>query len=88
MNPVDAKSGEIVGRGRVEGTYSASPLAAAGRIYVFNEDGKTTVFEATREMKVIAENQLDEGFMASPAVDGDSLYLRTRTHLYRIDEIP
>lgn len=88
LNAVDAKSGEIVGRGRVEGTYSASPLAAAGRIYVFNEDGKTTVFEANREMKVLAENQLDGGFMASPAVDGDSLYLRTRTHLYRIDETP
>ena len=86
LNAVDAKSGEIVGRGRVAGTFSASPLAALERVYVFSEDGKTTVFEANPQMKVLAENQLDEGFMASPAVDGAALYLRTRTHLYRIEE--
>ena len=86
LNAVDAKSGEIVGRGRVAGTFSASPLAALGRVYVFSEDGKTIVFEANPQMKVLAENQLDEGFMASPAVDGAALYLRTRTHLYRIEE--
>jgi outer membrane protein assembly factor BamB len=83
---VDAKTGEEAWRGRVEGTYSASPLAAAGRIYAFNEDGKTTVFEAGREFKVLAENFLDDGFMASAAVDGNALYVRTTKHLYRIEE--
>lgn len=83
---VDAKTGAEVWRGRVEGTYSASPIAAGGRIYAFNEDGKTTVFEAGREFKVLAENLLDDGFMASPALDGKTLYLRTKTHLYRIEE--
>jgi outer membrane protein assembly factor BamB len=86
LSAVDAKSGEIVGRGRVTGTYSASPVAVAGRIYVFNEDGKTTVIEASRELKVLAENQLAEGFMASPAIDGNAVFLRTRTHMYRIEE--
>jgi outer membrane protein assembly factor BamB len=86
LSAVDAKTGEVVGKGRVAGTYSASPIAGAGRIYVFSEDGKTTVLEASRELKVLAENQLDEGFMASPAVDGNALVLRTRTHLYRIEE--
>jgi outer membrane protein assembly factor BamB len=88
LSAVDAKSGEIVGRGRVPGTYSASPIAAAGRLYVFNEDGLTTVLEASREMKVLAENQLGEGFMASPAIDGAALFLRTITHLYRIEQEP
>jgi outer membrane protein assembly factor BamB len=83
---VDAKTGENVWRGRVEGTYSASPIAAAGRIYAFNEDGKTTVFEAGREFKLLAENFLEDGFMASPAVVGNTLYVRTPTHLYRIEE--
>ena len=83
---VDAKTGAEIWRGRVDGTYSASPLAAAGRIYAFSEDGKTTVFEAGREFKVLAENFLEDGFMASPAVEGNALYLRTRTHLYRIEE--
>ena len=85
---VDAKTGELVWRGRVDGTYSASPLYAAGRIYAFSEDGKTTVLEASREFKVLAENFLEDGFMASPAVDGRALYLRTRTHVYRIEELP
>jgi len=85
---VDARRGEMVWRGRIDGTYSASPIAAGGRIYAFNEDGKTTVLEAGREFKVLAENVLDDGFMASPAVDGRALYLRTRTHVYRIEESP
>jgi outer membrane protein assembly factor BamB len=83
---IDAKTGKEVWRGRLAETYSASPIAAGGRIYAFSEDGKTTVFEAGREFKVLAENFLEEGFMASPAVDGDALFLRTRTHLYRIEE--
>ena len=83
---LNAKTGELVWRGRVDGTYSASPLYAAGRIYTFSEDGKTTVLEAGREFKVLAENFLDEGFMASAAVDGQALFLRTRTHVYRIEE--
>ena len=82
---VDAKTGENVWRDRVEGSYSASPIAAGGRIYAFNEDGKTTVFEAGREFKVVAENFLEDGLMASAAVDGDALILRTPTHLYRIE---
>ncbi len=83
---VDAKSGTLVWQSRVGGTFSASPIYAAGRIYLFDEDGKTTVLEAGREFKVLAENQLDNGFMASPAVAGDSLILRTSKDIYRIDQ--
>ncbi len=83
---LDPATGEQVWRGRIDGTYSASPIAAGGRWYAFSEDGKTTVMEAGREFKVVAENQLDEGFMASPAVDGNALILRTRTHVYRIED--
>ncbi len=53
---------------------------------MFSEDGKTTVFEATRELKVLGESILDDGFMASPAIDENALILRTTTHLYRIEE--
>ena len=84
---VDAKTGAQVWQSRVGGTFSASPIYAAGRIYLFDEDGKTTVLEAGREFKVLAENQLDNGFMASPAVVGDALILRTSTDLYRIEQI-
>jgi outer membrane protein assembly factor BamB len=85
---VEAKTGEIVWTSRIRGEYSASPLAAPGRVYFFSEDGRTTVIETGREFKVLAESELGDGFMASPAVDGDALILRSRSHLYRIQEAP
>jgi outer membrane protein assembly factor BamB len=82
---LEAKTGTQVWQSRIGGTFSASPLHAAGRIYLFDEDGKTTVIEAGRAFKVLAENRLDNGFMASPAVLGDALILRTTMDLYRIE---
>ena len=83
---LDAKAGTEVWRERVGGNYSASPVYAEGRIYFFSEEGKTTVIEARRQFKVLAENQLEAGFMASPAIAGRAFLLRTRTHLYRIEK--
>jgi outer membrane protein assembly factor BamB len=83
---LEAGTGAEVWRERVAGNHSASPIHAAGRIYFFSEEGKATVIEAGRKFKVLAENKLDDGFMASPAVAGKALFLRTRTHLYRIEE--
>jgi outer membrane protein assembly factor BamB len=83
---LEAKTGKELWRERIGGNYSASPLLAEGRLYVFSEEGKTTVIAAEREFKKLAENQLEDGFMASPAVSGKALFLRTRTHLYRIEE--
>jgi outer membrane protein assembly factor BamB len=82
---LEAATGKEFWRERVGGNYSASPLYAAGRIYFFSEEGKATVIEAGRQFKRLAENTLDDGFMASPAVAGQALFLRTRTHLYRIE---
>jgi len=83
---LDAKTGQEIWRERVGGNYSASPLAAPGRLYFFSEEGKTTVVAAERQFKVLAENTLESGFMASPAVVGNALILRTKTHLYRLEE--
>lgn len=82
---VEAKTGAEVWRERVQGNYSASPIYAEGRIYFCSEEGKTTIVEASRTFKKLAENTLADGFMASPAVVDNALYLRTRTHLYRIE---
>jgi len=82
---LEAKTGDVVWKARLGDTYSASPVVADGRIYFFGEDGKATVIDAGREFKVLAENRLDEGFMASPAIVGRALILRTRTHVYRIE---
>lgn len=82
----EARTGAVVWNERIGGNCSASPLAAQGRLYFFTEEGKTVVVATGRQFKKLAENQLDDGFMASPAVSGRALFLRTKTHLYRIEE--
>ena len=67
------------------GCGNCHTICPMGAIYL-GEDGKSTVIEAAPEYKVLAVGELDDGFMASPAVSGDALYLRTRKHLYRIEE--
>ena len=83
---VDRSSGEVIWRERIGGNYSATPLLVNKRLYFFNEEGKTVVVAASDQFKVLGENKLESGFMASPAVDGNALILRTKTHLYRIEE--
>ncbi|QDU81200.1 outer membrane biogenesis protein BamB [Polystyrenella longa] len=83
---VDAVSGESLGKARLDGNHSASPVYADGRIYFFNETGKATVVKASSDLEVIAENELtNDILMASPAIAGDSLFVRTAGSLYRID---
>jgi outer membrane protein assembly factor BamB len=82
----EAMTGTVVWSERIGGHYSASPLAAGGCIYLFSEEGKTTVLATGREFKKLAENQLGDGFMASPAVSGNALFLRSPSHLYRVEE--
>ena len=83
---VEAKTGNRVWRERLKGKYSASPIYGAGRIYFFSEKNLATVIEPGREFKVFAENQLEERVMATPAVAGDALILRSRTHLYGLED--
>jgi outer membrane protein assembly factor BamB len=82
---LDAATGTRIWREHVRGHHAASPLYADGRIYYFDQQGKTTVLKASRDYEVLATNTLDAGFMASPAVSGKALLLRTKTHLYRIE---
>jgi len=82
---LEAKTGEQLWNERIGGNYSSALLLAAGRVYCFSEDGSTTVLSAGREFKALAKNQLGDGFLATPAVVGNSLILRSRTHLYRIN---
>ncbi len=82
---LEALTGKEVWSHRIPGDYAASLLYADGRIYSFNRDGKTTVFRAARKYEILAANTLDSGFMASAAVSGKVLFLRTKTHLYRIE---
>jgi outer membrane protein assembly factor BamB len=71
--------------GTIENVY-ASPVAAAGRLYVVERGGATAVLEAGKALKLLATNTLEDGFDASPAVAGDDLFLRGQKYLYRISE--
>jgi outer membrane protein assembly factor BamB len=82
---LEVATGQLVWRERLGGNFAASPVVADGRIIFANQQGKTTVVQPGRTFAPIATNTLDIGCMASPAVDGKSLYLRTKTHLYRIE---
>lgn len=81
----DAKTGKIHWRERVAGNYAASPVYADGCIYFFSQEGKTTVFRQGREPVKLAENHLDGRIVASPAFVGKTIFLRTESHLYRIE---
>jgi outer membrane protein assembly factor BamB len=85
----EAVSGKLVWQERLAqraGNFSASPLLADGRIYISNEEGNTYVFAADREFKLLATNALESGCMASPAISENAIFLRTKTHLYRIEK--
>jgi outer membrane protein assembly factor BamB len=85
---LDAVSGKVYWAERLDGEFSASPVLAGKHLYCCNQSGKTFVLDAGKTYNVVAENRLDVGrespggFMASPAVVGNDLILRTRTHLY------
>lgn len=83
---LEPATGKQVWQERIRSNYCASPIYADGRIYFFSNQGKTTVMKAGRASEVIATNTLENGMMASPAVYGKSLILRSKTHLYRIEE--
>ncbi len=68
------------------GDYSASPIFADGRIYFLSEGGIATVIAPGKRFQVLARNALDGDTLASMAVSGGSIFIRTDSHLYRIDK--
>ena len=68
-----------------EGTVSASPLLADGKLYITNEDGVTTVLASGPEFKILATNTVDSEYtLSSLAASGNRLFLRTDGYLYCI----
>jgi outer membrane protein assembly factor BamB len=87
LQVADAKTGVEVYKARVGGggqTFSSSPLASDGRIYLMSEDGDTFVLRAGDKYDEISKNSLGEMSLATPAPGADSLFIRTQTKLYRI----
>ena len=77
-----AETGEVVWQERVGGGFSASPVAADGRIYLLDNNGDTTVIEAGPAYKVLAKNTLGEPTQASMAVSNGRIFIRTEKTLW------
>ena len=81
---LDARTGETRWVERLGGPHSASPVFADGRIYFLSEDGVATVIAPGKAFRRLATNRLDGATLASIAVSGGSLFVRSDSHLYRI----
>lgn len=81
---VGAKTGAELWRARLNGNFSASPVYADGRIYFLSEEGTAFVIAPGKKFQLLATNQVDGETLASMAVSGGSIFIRSRTHLYRV----
>ncbi|MEQ1859911.1 MAG: PQQ-binding-like beta-propeller repeat protein [Chthoniobacteraceae bacterium] len=86
LSCLNLQTGDIVWQERIGSDFAASPIFAAGRLYLFAAAGPCTVIKPGDSFQKLAENTLDAGCMASPAVVSDALIVRTKTHLYRIGQ--
>jgi outer membrane protein assembly factor BamB len=89
LSVYDAKNGERLFRARIGGgghTFASSPWAYNGKVFFLSEDGDTFVARPGESYEELGMNSLGEMCLASPAISGDSLFVRTKTKLYRISE--
>ncbi len=83
---VEAKTGKVFWSERLLKAVYASPVCAEGRVYASDREGKTAVFAAAREFKLLGEGKLEGTIEAAPAVSGKALFIRTSSALYRIEK--
>jgi outer membrane protein assembly factor BamB len=89
MNCIEALTGEVVYQGmRIEnGTYSASPLLADGKIYCISEDGTSTVVKSGPKFEILGVSKLDSLTLSSPVAVDNQIFIRTADHLYCIQQM-
>jgi outer membrane protein assembly factor BamB len=79
----DATDGKVLWQQRLEGgTYWSSPVAADGKIYAVNDAGTTTVVQLGDEPRILARNALDDPILATPAIAGGCIFLRSERYVY------
>ena len=84
---LDPRTGDEIWRKRINGNHWASPIYANGKLYFSSKEGDVAVLKAGREMpESVVKSRMNASFIASPAVAGASLILRSTTHLYCLQE--
>jgi outer membrane protein assembly factor BamB len=84
VTAADARTGQRVWQERVGGVFTASPVAADGKIYLLSEGGETVVLAAGRAPRILSRNKLDARQLASPAISGGQLFIRTDDALFAV----
>lgn len=86
----DPANGQMISEERLGavGGYYASPVAAAGRIYTASDRGVVTVLQAGDKLQVLAQADVKEAIMATPALVEDTLYVRSAGHLWAFTDGP
>ena len=83
---LEAKTGRSIWSERLDaGEFAASPILCGDRIYCFSMNGNAVMFAAKPEFKILSRGKYESGFMATPAVTGNALILRTKTAVYRVE---
>jgi outer membrane protein assembly factor BamB len=87
---LDARTGaELWQRRTGPHDHTASPLYADGALYFFAEDGTALLLAPGREYRELGAASVGEGgVMATPAIAGRAIFLRTESHLYRLEKRP
>jgi len=85
ITSLDPATGSILKQGRSPnalGEYYASPVAADGKVFLANTEGKISVLKAGAEWEVLAVNDFGEEISATPALSNGRIYVRTRSAIY------
>ncbi len=80
----DPASGDVLWKGRLRGTFTASLVAAGNHVYAVDEQGTVYVLAAGDRFEIVAENDMQGRVFSTPAISGGELFLRTESHLYCI----
>lgn len=84
LSCVDAMSGKLIWQEKLKGNFNASPIYAAGHIYLFNVKGECTIIRPGNSFEKMAENEVDGTVKAIPAFVEDGMVLRSEKYLYLI----
>jgi outer membrane protein assembly factor BamB len=82
-----AASGDIVWQERLKGLFSMSPIIAGDKLILINEKGLAYILQAGDILSILAQNDLGEETLATPAVLGGRIYIRTASNLYCISQL-